>query len=184
MKLPSIICIAALLAFHSCTDSQKENSLKTREQELIIKEKEFEAKEAEFQELIAMRDSLKNANDSAIANNSLPLNILGKWNGKMICTESTCPEHVIGDQRNDVWEFTPQGLKMTNKTGGERLFTAKISGDDLIFSSEPSSNLNNSSQITFKLNSFQDGKIKGSRDFTGNNGCVAKFSVELEKNQK
>ena len=183
MKLPSIICIAVLLVFHSCTESQKENNLNAREQQLLIKEKEIATKEAEFQKLITLRDSLQNANDSATANNSLPAAILGKWNGKMICTESSCSEHVIGDQRNDVWEFTPQGLKMTNKTGGEKMFTGRISGNDLKFFSEASSSPGNSSQITFKLNSLQEGKIKGNCDFIGKDGCVAKFSVELEKNQ-
>lgn len=183
MKLPSIICIAALLVFHSCTDSQKENNLNTREQELIIKEKEFAAKEAEFQELIAMRDSLKNANDSSAAKN-LPQNIPGKWTGKMICIESSCAEHAIGDQRNDVWEFSENGntvlAKVTNRTGNEKIYTGNYTGTELRLNSDSDSTSVGKTQINIVLNDLQK-TMKGTRYTTGGNGCTVKFSLELEK---
>lgn len=182
MKRP-IIFFTALLIFHACTDSNKENNLKTREQDLITKEKEFAAKETEYQELLAMRDSLKNANDSATAN-SLPQNIPGKWNGKMICTESSCAEHAIGDQRNDVWEFSENGktvsAKVSNRTGNNKIYTGNYTGTELRLTSESDSSSIGKTQINIVLNDLQK-TLKGTRYTTGANGCTAKFSLELEK---
>ena len=99
----------------------------------------------------------------------------------MICTESSCSEHVVGDTRNDIWEFSPNGLKITNKTGGERHFTGNISGTDLTLSSTDSATAASRSKITLALVDLASSRLKGSRELTGKDNCVAKFSVELEK---
>src|SRR5690606_38864677 len=166
-----------------CTDDQKEQNLLQREQKLSEKETKFEAKEAEYKSLLALRDSLENSVPATPAVEELPAEIIGKWSGKMICTESSCTDNVIGDQRTDVWEFFANGLKMTNKTGGERDFTANIVGDELKLVSEESSNITNRSEITLSLTDLQNGRMKGTRAFIGKNECIAKFSVELEKSK-
>src|SRR5690606_21102055 len=107
------------------------DNLAQREQALSLKEQEFLAKEADYQQLLSLRDSLEHTAEKMPAEAVWPEEIMGKWSGKMICTESSCSEHVVGDTRNDIWEFSPNGLKITNKTGGERHFTGNISGTDL-----------------------------------------------------
>lgn len=158
----------------SCDNPDKDNQLKQREMNLLTKEQEFAAKEQDYESLKALRDSLEHATDT-IAATKIPANIIGKWNGKMICTESNCSENVIGDQRNDIWEFSETGVTIINKSGGERTYRAKYTDTEIKLTSE-----NNISTITLQLSDERTGRIKGTRELTGNN-CLSKFSVDLEK---
>lgn len=179
----TLVYILCILAIISCND-EKEKSLELREQHLLEKEKAFATKEIEYEKLMALRDSLENETIAPVVEENFPEEILGSWSGKMICTETSCAEHVVGDQRTDSWEFTPDGLKMVNKTGGERLFTGKISGNELVLASDISSNTTNTSEIVLSLTDLQTGRLKGTRTLTGKNDCIARFSVELEKVKK
>lgn len=183
MRISTLICLIFLFSFYSCNDTEKEKQLEKREQELITKENEFALKEKDYQELIVMRDSLKKTEvDVEIDTIALlPESILGNWNGKMVCTESNCPENVIGDQRNDLWEITPEGLKIINKSGGERTFKPTISGTEIKFTSEESTAVSKKTDIYLNLNDLQNNRIKGSREILGKNDCIAKFTVDLEK---
>ena len=179
MKFLFIFFLGFTLMLISCTDQEKEDQLKKREETLLIKEQEFSVKEQEYESLKAMRDSLEHFSDT-IAAIKIPENILGKYNGKMICTDSNCSEHVIGDLRNDIWEFYEDGVKITNKSGGEKIYFAKYSGSEIKLTSESNSTAATQSVITLQLSDENSTRIKGSRDFTGNN-CNSKFSVDLEK---
>ncbi|MCZ2084396.1 MAG: hypothetical protein LC112_08995 [Flavobacteriales bacterium] len=174
MKFLLIFLFSFSLILTSCDDPKKDNQLKEREKSLQIKEQEFAAKEQDYELLKAMRDSLEQISDTAIAL-KIPANILGKWNGKMICTDSNCSENVIGDQRNDIWEFSEDGVKITNKSGGERIYTAKYNGSEIKLSSD-----NNISAITLQVSDDRIGRMKGIRELSGNN-CLSKFSIDLEK---
>ena len=174
MKFLVLFLTSALLILTSCDQSDNSAQLKERETTLLIKEKEFAAKEQDYESLKAMRDSLQHSSDT-IAVLKIPQNIIGKWNGKMICTDSNCSENVIGDQRNDIWEFSQDSVKIVNKSGGERIYAAKFTGSEIKLNSE-----NNLSLINLQVSEEKSGRIKGSRELSGNN-CVSKFSVELEK---
>lgn len=180
MKILVVTTILAALVL-SCSDTNKEDTLAQREQALFLKEQEFLAKETEYQQLLALRDSVAENAVSMPVNNVLPQEIVGKWSGKMICTESTCSDHVVGDQRNDTWEFSSTGLTITNKTGSERHFTGNISGTDLKLTSSDSATAVSHSKITLGLADLASSRLKGQRELSGKDNCVAKFSVELEK---
>ena len=181
MRILPLIFIVALFCLNSCTDSEKEKQLQIREEILSTKEKTFAAKEVEFQALLQMRDSLKSSENHVEIQNVLPSSLLGKWNGKMICTDSNCADHIIGDQRNDLWEFTPDALKIINKTGGERIFQAEVTSSEIKFTSADSITTSTSVEMVFNLNDLSEGRWKGSRSLTGKNDCVAQFSIDLQK---
>lgn len=174
-----ITLFAAALA--GCSDNNKEDTLAQREEALTLKEQEFLAKESEYQQLLALRDSLADTAEQMPVESVLPEEIMGKWSGKMICTESSCTEHVVGDQRNDTWEFSPTGLKITSKTGGERHFAGSVSGTELKLSSTDSATAASRSKITLGLADLASSRLKGQRELIGKDNCVAKFTVELEK---
>lgn len=183
MRILPFICIILLSILHSCTDSAKEKSLEKREQDLLTKQKEFDLKKQDYQQLIIMRDSIKNnAVDAEIELLTfLPESILGNWNGKMVCKESNCPDNVIGDQRNDRWEFTANSLKIINNSGGERIFIPVITDSEIKFTSEESTTVSQKTEIVFNLNDFKNNRLKGSREILGKNDCIAKFTVDLER---
>ncbi|MDQ0476025.1 MULTISPECIES: hypothetical protein [Chryseobacterium] len=180
MKSLILFLFTFTLMLTSCNKQGQENQIKEREAALLIKEEKFAEKEQDYEALKMLRDSLKHLPTDTINAVKIPEKILGKWNGKMICTESNCSEHVIGDLRNDLWEFTGDHLKITNKSGGEKIYTGKYNGSELKLTSENNSPATNQSVITLQLSDQTTGRIKGSREFTGNN-CISKFSVELEK---
>ena len=179
MKSLLIFFSSILLILSSCKQTEKTDVLKERETALLTKERAFAEKELEFESLKAMRDSLELPTDTVIAL-KIPENIIGKWTGKMICTESNCSEHVIGDLRNDSWEFFDDQVRITNKSGSEKIYFAKVSEAEIKLTSENSSPSTTQSIITLQLTEENKGRIKGSREFTGNN-CLSKFSVDLEK---
>ena len=174
MKFLILFIFGGLLMLTSCNNPEAENQLKQRELSLLTKEQEFEAKAKDYEMLKAMRDSLQQFTNTTVAI-TIPENMLGKWNGKMICTESNCSENVIGDLRNDIWEFSEGGVRIINKTGGERKYTGKLTGSEIMLISD-----NNLSAITLQLPTENTDRIKGSRELTGNY-CLSKFSVDLEK---
>lgn len=183
MKIPLYIVTLSLFFLFSCTDPEKEAQLQQREQELQQREKLMASQMEELEDLRALRDSLETAQDSVAALPQVPEFILGKWNGKMICTESNCSEHVIGDQRSDSWYFTADSVKITNKTGGERSFIASYSDSEIRLMPKKDAIGTGRSEITLQINPENPERLKGSREVAGKE-CTAKFSVELEKNKK
>ena len=187
MKYRFLIFFAlSLFVFNSCDFNKKNAELTEREQKLSQKEKKFALKENEYQNLIKMRDSLYSKKDS-VEYVILPPNILGKWNGKIICTESNCPENKIGDIRNDTWEFSENGsvvsAKVTNKAGNIRIYNGTYNGSEIRLKFKSDSAAAKKTEINIVLNDIQDTKIKGTRELIGDNNCVSSFSVDLDKSK-
>lgn len=183
MRFPVILSILFCLALASCDTSDKEKQLQQRETELRLREEQFASMQQDYESLKALRDSLRTATDSVAVTPSLPENFIGKWNGKMICTESNCSEHVIGDQRSDSWIFSSDSLKIINKTGGERAFSVKFQDTEIKLLPRQDALGSGKAEITLQINPENPDRLKGIREFSGKD-CMAKFSVELEKNKK
>lgn len=181
MKSVLLLLLSLTFVVSACIDPQKEQALKERELKLFTKEQEFEAKQQEYEMLKKMRDSLMQQPDTTkIA--TLPEKILGRWNGKVICTESNCSEHVVGDLRNDTWEFSQDSVRIINNSGGERVYTSQINGSEIKLTSSNNVIKNNKIEIILQLPSEHPNRMKGLREITRDN-CTAKFSVDLEKNK-
>lgn len=176
MRYTTILFLSCFLFITSCDNPEKENQLNQRESELLTREQELVAKQQEFAKLEALRDSIENLTDSANFT-KIPDAIIGKYNGKMICTESDCSENVLGDQRNDIWEISADGVKITNKTGGEKFYNGEYSNMEIKLKSDQNAS---SSQITLQMPEPLATRIKGIRELKREN-CISKFSIDLEK---
>lgn len=174
----------------SCNDNRQQR-LDAREKELMLREEQFYQKEADYEALLKMRDSLlrtKSAEDSLIGVKTWPRNLEITWNSKMICTESDCGNYVIGDQRNEVWQFTSDSTGMyanvINNKKLVRVFSAKYAGDKIAMEIVPDSTSANKSKTSVLLNEISPSVIKGTETVTGQKSCTAKFSVELTPSPK
>lgn len=176
MKYSIILFLSCFLFATSCDNPEKEKQLNQRESELLTREQDLVAKQQEFAQLEALRDSIESLPDS-ISTNHIPASIIGKYNGKMVCTESDCSENVIGDQRNDIWEISADGVKITNKTGGEKFYSGEYSNAELKLKSDKSAG---TSEIILQMPDPNGNRIKGSRELKRET-CTSKFSIELEK---
>ena len=187
MKYYFLIFFAlSFFILNSCDFSKKKAELTEREQKIAQREKEFALKENEYQNLIKMRDSLLSEKDS-VETMILPQHFLGKWNGKIICTDSNCPENMIGDIRTDIWEFSENGsvisAKVTNKSGNIRIYNGTYNGSEMRLNFKSDSSAVKKAEIKIVLNDLQESKIKGTRESMGENNCISRFSVDLEKSK-
>ncbi|GEO03034.1 hypothetical protein AAE02nite_06980 [Adhaeribacter aerolatus] len=102
---------------------KREAELARREQELLVKENNLQLKETE---LIKREQQLKTAPqpDSVaqpVAGEVNPA-LVGTWNARMVCTETTCTGSAVGDTKTETWDLSYQGNQVIAKAmTGENL---------------------------------------------------------------
>ena len=178
----------------SCGNSDREQQLYQMEKALQIRIDSFAAKENEYQTLLRMKDSIAVLDSIKKHTDSINLtavrpwadSLAGKWNGRIICTESNRNDYVIGDQRVNTWDFTNDTLKLyanllNNKNEVVRTYDAVFKDNDIILLhiADPSSAKN--IQMRTLLNNIQKDKLKGTYTIIKENDCIAKFSIELTR---
>lgn len=177
-----ILCYFSLL-FVSCNDHIKEKQLDARAKALTEKENMFAQKESEFKLLLRMRDSLYANQKNSVAVPAWPSAILGKWNGKVICTDSKCSDYVLGDQRSDIWEFINDSLKAAVNVYSNnnliRTYTGKLENNEIRLNFKTDSTSSKYVDMNILLDEISPSIIRGKRTININNKCSAEFSVEL-----
>lgn len=183
-----IICSGLAILFFSCKENEREKQLDAREKTLSEKENMFALKESEFQSLLKMRDSLYAKRTDSVMVPAWPQAILGKWNSKVVCTESTCPDYVIGDQRTDIWEFVNDSLKSSvnvySNNNLVRTYSGKLENNEIKLAFKTDSTAAKLVDMKIVLDDILPDKIRGKRTITVNNNCSAAFSVELVRPSK
>ncbi|MCI9845454.1 hypothetical protein [Flavobacterium pectinovorum] len=177
--------------FISC-ENKKELELQNREKALMVREEQLADKETEYQSLVLFRDSIIALKDNVkVGNEHLkewPKNIQGIWNSKMLCRESNCNQYVIGDQRNESWQFLTDSTGIyTNVLSNKKLIRvlkAKYIQDKIQLEFNSDSISKNKTKINVVLDDIQENVIKGTQTITGQDNCTARFSVELTLPQK
>lgn len=173
------------LVFISCDDLQK------REQELIIRENDlnrreqlFKEKEAEYYSLLKERDSIL-SQDSIVKINRWPDNLLGQWSSRIVCVETNCNDYVVGDTRNDTWEFVQDSAQLHvnvySKSGLIRVYDGKYIDNQITLRYATDTTAQKFVEMKVYLNEIDSQKISGFRTVSVNNQCSAKFTVELNK---
>jgi len=188
-QLPLLFILGCI--FISC-ESKKEQELLKREKALILREEEFEKKEADYKALLSMRDSIFALKDTVSNDNLLitewPESLKGFKNSKMLCRESDCSQYVIGDQRNETWEFVSDSTGIyTNVINNKKLvrvFKAKYLKDKIMLEFSSDSVSKNRVKMTVVLDDIKENVVKGTQTITGQDNCSARFSVELTTPQK
>ncbi|MDH6250434.1 hypothetical protein M2347_000161 [Chryseobacterium sp. H1D6B] len=187
--LKNTLFLLLVISFFSigCNNKEQEKNLAAREQQLLEKEKSFAQKESEYQSLIKMRDSIFAKKDTTEVM-IWPAEIAGAWTGKVICTESTCSDYVIGDQRTDTWEFdsdsTQLVTKIINNNNLVRLYAGKFDKNEIRLNFKTDSTAKKKVEMNVLLNELSPNKIRGTRSVIVDNNCTAKFSVELVRSTK
>ncbi|KDN55625.1 hypothetical protein [Flavobacterium seoulense] len=184
-KIP--LLFAFIILFISC-ENKKELELQQRENALKAKEEQFAEKEADYKSLLLLRDSITATKDTIEVVKEWPKNLRGIWNSKMVCRESNCSNYVIGDQRNQVWQFVSDSTGIyTNVLNNKKLvqtFKAKYIEDKVILEFNGDTISKNPIKINVILDDIKENIVKGTQTITGHDNCNAKFSVELTLPQK
>ncbi|PXY46222.1 hypothetical protein [Flavobacterium hydrophilum] len=190
MKKNLLLLFFAFL-FISC-ENKKELELQNREKALTLREEQLADKEADYQSLLIFRDSVTALKDSvnnpAESLKEWPKTIQGIWNSKMLCRDSNCNQYVIGDQRNETWQFSSDSTGIyTNVLNNKKLvrvFKARYIEDKIQLEFNSDSISKNKTKINVVLDDVKDNVIKGTQTITRQGNCTARFSVELTLPQK
>ena len=106
----------------------------------------------------------------------------------MLCRESNCNQYVIGDQRNETWQFLSDSTgiytNVLNNKKHIRIFKAKYVEDKIQLEFNSDSISKNKTKINVILDDINENVIKGIQTITGQDNCTARFSVELTPPQK
>ncbi|MGE7777202.1 hypothetical protein ACQKLP_20960 [Chitinophaga sp. NPDC101104] len=182
---PFVTMIFCLLAIAACKDAERERQLASREAALAEKEKQFALKEADYRALLRWRDSLLAVKDTlgAIAERAWPEDVLGRWNSKTVCKESSCSEYVVGDQRAGAWEFSADsaGLftKVFDRNALVRVYAGTFDSSAVRLQFRSDSSAARRVEMDVELSRSGTGTMKGSQLLKMENGCTARFTVEL-----
>lgn len=185
------LSLITVCVFISC-ENKKELDLQKRENALILREQQLSEKEADYNSLLLMRDSIIAAKKDTIQNDTTikewPKSLRGIWNGKLLCRESNCNNYVIGDQRNEVWQFLSDSTGLyTNVLNNKKLvrvFKAKYEENKILLEFGSDSISKNKVKMNVVLDDIKENVVKGTQTITGQDNCSARFSVELTLPQK
>ena len=119
MKLLPVFFAFLLLFGSSCGLNEREKAVKAKEAELVSKhqtllllEQQLTEKEKWLQEREHKLDSTKREIDSVAIHGP---SVVGRWQVKMQCVETSCPGSAIGDVKSEQWEFASSGNDVTVK---------------------------------------------------------------------
>lgn len=160
---------------------QKEAALAQKEQELTVREKTLQLREDMLLKKQQQMDSV--AKDTALI---FDPGIVGKWNVKMTCTETTCPGSAIGDTKSETWDFSYQAnsIVVKAKTGEklERIYTGTYKNDIIqlnenvdVPTSEPVT------KIIVKLTKSSPTAMEGQREIIREGTCKIVYALQLSK---
>ncbi len=181
------ICCGMVMLFTitACRDKEREQQLALREQQLLEREKQFALKEADYQSLLAMRDSILSVQKDTVAPIAWPDHISGSWNSKTVCTQSSCSEYVVGDQRNDTWEFTGDSTGIYTRVIKNkklvRILKGSFDSTSVRLSFQTDSTTGRAVETNIILDQIEPGSMKGVQTTVVNQNCTAKFSVTLTR---
>ncbi|WP_293888752.1 hypothetical protein [Sphingobacterium sp. UBA3549] len=164
-------------------------ALQNREEQLVKKEHEFAQKESEYDALLAMRDSLRASQSKQLKPDTIvqrwPDSIAGQWNSRLVCRSSNCNNYVIGDQRNEQWQFVADAtgiyVKTYTKNKTMRLFKGSLL-DNRISLVQVQDSMNESrARVQMNLDLIGSKIMRGTQTVGTNGDCEANFSIELTR---
>lgn len=132
MKLLQPLIVFIMLLFGSCGLNEREKSIKNKEAELndrqqalVLWEQQLTQKESALQEREHRLDSTKREIDSVVIHGP---SVVGKWQVKMQCVETSCSGSAIGDVKTEQWEFGSNGNEVIVKAYAGKNLTRIYNG--------------------------------------------------------
>lgn len=177
--------LAFAVGLVSCQDNSKEKMLEQREAALREREREFATKESDYRMLLQWRDSIKKQQEKVVNITRWPEEIKGQWNSRIVCKASNCSDYVIGDTRNDFWEFTQDSARLyVNVRDRKRLvrvYRARYENQQIQLFYATDSTAQKHVDMHVVLDEISANRLRGTRTVTLGGNCSATFDVTLTK---
>ncbi len=184
----SIFFLAIIFLLSGCGLREREEALHQREAELAQREgllyqreQAVAAREAEIVRKTHVADSL--AQDTLLR---LEPRLIGRWNTRMVCTETTCPGSAVGDTKTEVWEFAYDGRRLLAralvKDQVVRIYNGESTVNGISLTEEvvaPAAGT--PTRITVNLTLRDDNTLEGQREIVREEACHIVYSLQLKK---
>ena len=164
---------------------KKEAELAEREQQLTLREKSLELREEQVEQLKQKLDSAKTKSDTTLLYNQ---QLIGQWNVKMTCIETTCSGSAIGDIKTETWDISYQNsLIIANAIASNklaRIYTGSYDGTTLTLSADVANTPEEpATKMIIRLTMTDENTMEGQRLIDRENDCRIVYSLQLNKQQ-
>lgn len=164
---------------------KKAIELHQKEQELLLKEKTLQLKEEELLSKLKDYDSIENriSADTGMINPVL----VGTWNVRMNCIETSCAGSAIGDVRTEQWNISYQNSNIIAQVISNNKLVRVYSGISTNNSIElnfnqTDSTKNETTNMVVRLQQTANGRLEGRREITRTpENCKIVFAMDLVK---
>ncbi|MDB5263618.1 MAG: hypothetical protein JWQ14_2901 [Adhaeribacter sp.] len=166
---------------------ERETALGQREKALLEKENILQLKEAE---LANREQQLKKATPPDTINQPtvdvINPALVGRWNARMMCTETTCTGSAVGDTKTETWEISYQdGQVVAKAMTGEnlaRIYTGTYRNDLLQLTERVElSAAAPATQMVVRLTLVDPTTLEGQREIIRSGDCKIVYALQLNK---
>ena len=187
-----MLCFTVVLLCAGCDLKAREEALQKkeaeyaqREQQLSLREKSLQIREEELQQLKQKLDSVKTKTDTALVYNQ---QLIGEWNVKMTCTETTCPGSAVGDTKTETWNINYENNLIVAKAIASdklvRVYTGSYDGTNLTLSEDVANTPSEpATKMTIRLSMTDEIQWKVKEIIVRENDCRIVYSLQLSKQQ-
>jgi hypothetical protein len=178
-----LICAGCGLNAREEALRKKEVELAAREQQLSLREKSLELEEEQVLQLKQKLDSAKTKTDTTLLYNQ---QLIGQWNVKMTCTETTCSGSAVGDVKTETWDISYQNsLIIANAIASDklaRIYTGSYDGTTLTLSADVASTPSDpATKMVIRLTMTAENTMEGQRIIDRENDCRIVYNLQLNK---
>lgn len=185
MKWITLLLIAAFIA-PGCDFKQREKAIKMKEEALQMKEQELNEREHTIQ--MAEADLAKKQQPDTTKRDSSFLYtqaIVGTWQVRMVCMQTTCDGSAIGDTKIEAWTFSYENNQVVARAMANdklvRIYTGKVLNDGLeLIENIESSPSEPATKIVVRVKKTNEKTMEGQREIV-RVGCRILYALQLNK---
>lgn len=188
MKPVSVILVFLLFISSGCDLRKREEEVKKQQEKIAQKEQELALREQTLQrkeeELVKREQKLDSSGrDSVMVIDS---SLIGSWNVKMTCTETSCSGSAVGDVKNEVWEISLENNQIIARAmdGNKllRIYSGIYTGNTIeLVANVESLPQQPPTKIVARLRIVNETTIEGQREINRENQCKIIYDLKLEK---
>ncbi|WP_460763808.1 hypothetical protein [Niabella terrae] len=168
MRTGLMTMLLGILVLGSCglshdqqQQKQKEAELKQQQQQLSAWQNQLSEKERLLEQREFRLDSTKREIDSVAIHGP---SILGRWQVKMQCVETSCPGSAIGDVKTEIWEFSVNEHAITAKAYSGKTLARIYKGGYTQSGLQLSEHASGTSNMDVTMRILKEGKMDGIRE--------------------
>lgn len=186
VKIKILIHLAFIIILCSCGSDEKvknirkrEKQINEKEQQLMLFEQQLKLKEEGLIKREKFIDSLRKQTDTISLYNP---DIIGNWQVRMSCIETTCESSAIGDTKTERWNISYKNniviAKAITNEKVTRIYTGLFNGTGIQLTAQQSAA---ETVIKVFLTYPINNKMEGEREIIQGGNCKIIYSLEAEK---